>query len=183
MKTLSLALLLLVAAPAPGASARSHESDDCGIETHCCDFPTRWGPRHATHDARIAVTTEDGDATLVLTDELVAVQLSDRKYHDISRKLRDKEDGNDENDDNPLAIAIKTAVFSGVRSMLAHSAECPIRELRSVEYRDGRLIFITRDDDRIFRGMRIDDQNVMDGFSEKDARAFVREFVRAAARR
>jgi hypothetical protein len=180
MKTLSLALFLLIALPAPGASARSHDGDECGIETSCCDFPTRWGPRHTARDARIAVTTEDGDATLVLTDECVAVQLSDRKYHDIQRKLRCKEDGDDDDSDNPLAIAIKTAVFSGVRSMLAHSAECPIRELKSVEYRDGRLIFITRDDDRIFRGMSIDDRNVMEGFSDKDALAFVHEFQKVA---
>jgi hypothetical protein len=180
MKTFAFVLLLSLVAPISGAAARACDWDDHHhMNLSCGDGPSRFGPRHDVRDARIAVTTQDGDATLLLTDEVVAVQLSDRKLHDIRRELRAKED--EEEDDNPLATAIKTVVFTSVRSVLAHSAECPLRDLRSVEYRDGRLVFLTRDDGHVFADMSVDDHDVMEGLSQRDAQEFVREFRRVKA--
>jgi len=47
-----------------------------------------------------------------------------------------------------------------------------------VRYRDGRLILVTEDGDRIFEDLDINDHEVLEGFAEHDARAFVREFRR-----
>lgn len=77
-----------------------------------------------------------------------------------------------------LARTIKTAVLTSVRSALDHSIECSIREVSDVEYRRGRLIMTTGDGDRLFENVEISDQDMMEGFSETDARAFVREFRR-----
>jgi hypothetical protein len=81
-----------------------------------------------------------------------------------------------EHEDEPLASAIVSAVVGSVRSLLDHSAECPIRDLASVEYTGGGLVFTTEDGDRVLQGIDIDDDDVMREFSERDARAFVREF-------
>jgi hypothetical protein len=108
----------------------------------------------------------------------VAVQLSDRTLRDVRRELRDKED----EEDNALARAVMAVVMSGVRSLLDHSAECPIRDLRDVEYRHGRLVFTTEDGEQMFSNMDVNDCEVMEGFSGDDARAFVREFHRAKDR-
>jgi hypothetical protein len=145
------------------------------MSTSCCDRPTRWAHRHDPRDARLAITSEGGDATLILTDEVAAIQLSDRALHRVYRKLRDEQE-NDE--DNAFASAIRTAVFSSVRVLLNHSAECPIRDIRDVEYRGGRLRFTSEDGERIFKSIRFDDQDVMGGFGEQDAQAFAREFRR-----
>lgn len=143
-----------------------------------CDPPARWADRYDTGDARLAITTEDGDVTLLLTRRVVAFQLSDRTFHKVDRKLhRERED----EEDNPLADAIKAAVVGSVRALLDHSLECRIRDLRSVDYRKGRLVFVTEDGDRLFADMEINDSDVVESFSPEDARAFVREFRRLKA--
>lgn len=123
----------------------------------------------------MAIVTEDDDAMLLITNEVVAVQLSDRVLRKVRRELRREENADD---DNALAHAIKAVVLSGVRALLDHSAECSIRDLRDVEYRHGCLVFTTEDGESLFEDMNVDDQDVMRSFSESNARAFVREFRR-----
>ena len=173
MKKALLTLIALALWPAHDALAR-----DC-VTTTCCESPARWAERHDPRDARIAITTERDDAMLVLTDQVVAVQLSDRVLRKVRRELRREQD---QDGDNVLAHAIKTAVLSGVRALLDHSAECSIRDLRDVDYRQGRLVFTTEGGHRVFDDVDINDEDVMRGFSEFDARAFVREFRRVKSR-
>jgi hypothetical protein len=45
-----------------------------------------------------------------------------------------------------------------------------------VDYRDGRLMFITEKGKEIFEDIEVNDDPLTSGFSERDARAFVREF-------
>ena len=177
MKTVLLTLLGLTLLPAPGAFA--HGSDLCRLNTSCCDAPVRWAQRHDTRGTRIAITSADGDALLLLTDDVVAMQLSERTFHKIKRELRH---GGDDAEDNPFAQAIKTAVMASVSSLLNHSAECPIRDLKDVDYRQGRLVFTSEDGGRVFDHVNVNDEDVMRTFSEDDARLFVREFRRAKSR-
>lgn len=177
MKTALLTLLGLLLLPAPGAFARGN--DLCTLHTSCCDMPVRWAQRHDADGARVAITSGDGDVALLLTDDVVAMQLSDRTLRKIKRELRHERN---EDEDNAFALAIKSAVVASVGSLLDHSAECPIRDLKDVDYRQGRLIFTTENGRRLFDSVHVDDQDVMRGFSENDARLFVREFRRAKAR-
>jgi hypothetical protein len=178
MKLLLMTCVFL-ATLGPG-SAAARESSDLSLRSSCCTAPMRWGTRHDLRDARISIRTRDGGAVLLLTDEVVAVQLSDRALRDLRREMRDKED---EDDDSALARAIKVAVLSGVRELLSNSAECPVREVGDVEYRNGHLIITTRDDETIFDDMELSDHEVMDDFAPSDARAFVRAFRRLEAER
>jgi hypothetical protein len=168
-----LGLTLLSTLSPPGASARCKEL--CRIQAPSCERPARWAQRHDDQQAVIAITTRDGDATLLLTDEVVALQLSDRKLHRIKRELQRERD---DEEDNALAQAIKTAVITGVSSLLDHCAECPISDLRDVDYRDGRLVFITEGGREVLQSGDGDDQNTLRGFSASDARQFVKEFRR-----
>jgi hypothetical protein len=94
--------------------------------------------------------TEDRAAALVLTRDRVAVQLSDRALRDFDREIsREKDD----EDGGVIADAIKGAILGSVRALLDHSLECPVEDLRDVRYRDGRLILITEDGDRIFEDL------------------------------
>lgn len=169
MKTASLAVALLTLAALQPALPAGPLARASGFS--CCGDPIHWAARHDAGQARIAITTQDGKVTLLLTPAIVALQLSERTLHKVDRKLRDHED-----QDNPLADAIQTAVLETVRELLDHSAECPVRELRDVAYRDGRLVFTTRAGKHIFDDLEVNDSQVMDGFSERDARAFVAEF-------
>lgn len=146
----------------------------------CCNDPVRWSARHDANDARIAITTEDGKVTLLLTREVVAVQLSDRTMRKLDRELRD---ARREGDDGVLGEAIKAAVLGGVRALLDHSAECPVREIRDVSYAGGRLVITARDGGRVFDGFEVDDDDLLTRFERDDALAFVREFRRVKGAR
>jgi len=179
MKLALAALVLLTLLPAGPAPA--HESRGVRVSRFDCDDPLRWGPRHDASRSRLAITTEDGKVTLVLTDRVVAFQLSDRTLRKLDREIR--RERHEDEDDGVIGEAIKAAVLGTVRSALAHSAECPVRELRDVRYEDGRLVFVTRDGSRLFEQFEVDDTSALEAFDPRDARAFVREFHRLKAER
>jgi hypothetical protein len=175
---LGLLLMIALAAATPTAPTVALGFESPSISTSCCDPPVHWMPRHDSRDARKAITTESGDAMVVLTERVVAVQLSDRTIHKMKREFRKEK----EDEDNIIASAIKNAVMSTVETFLDRSAEVSVRDLRDVSYRDGRLVFTTEDDDPIFEKIDINDEPMMRGFSEVDARAFVQEFRRVKAK-
>jgi hypothetical protein len=141
-----------------------------------CDRPARWADRYHSSDARLTITTEGNDVTLLVTNDVVAMQLSDRTFHRIEKKTKAAER---EDDDNILSQAIKTAVLGSVRALLDHSAECRLRDLRDARYEEGRLVIVTKEGDHLFEDVKVNDRLVLADFSEHDARAFVREFQRA----
>jgi hypothetical protein len=171
---------LALAALLPAGPALAHDAHGVRLNRFDCDDPLRWAARHDASRARHAITTEDGKVTLVLTDRVVALQLSDRTMRKLDRELRRERR---EDDDGPLGEAIKAAVLGTVRSALDHSAECPLRELRDVRYEDGRLVFVTHDGERLFERIEVDDESVLEAFDPGDAREFVREFHRVRASR
>jgi hypothetical protein len=158
-----LALVLLPVLPVtPAANAT----------TLACGRHVRWAEHHDPTVARLAITSEDGNVTLLLTDREVAVQLSDRMLHRVNRELRDKE----REQDNVLGSVIVSAVAGTVREMIEKSFECRVRDLRDVTYEDGRLQFIGRDGEPVFERVDICDSDLASAFSERDARRFVSEF-------
>lgn len=181
MKPAIAALALLALLPAGSSLAHDNDGIRIGPGFHC-DDPMRWGPREVASQARIAITTEDGKVTLVLTDRVVAFQLSDRTMRKLDRELARARHERDD-DDGAIGAAIKTAILGSVRSLLDQSAQCPVGELRDVRYEDGRLVFIARDGDRLFENFEVDDEDVLESFDPQDARALVREFLRLRAGR
>ena len=176
MRTAVITLMLAALLPAGAALAHDHH-----VNIGSCEVrePLEWGARHDLARARFAMLTEDRAAALVLTRDRVAIQLSDRALRDLDREIsREKDD----EDGGVIAGAIKGAILGSVRALLDHSLECPLEDLRDVRYRDGRLILITEDGDHIFEDLNINDHEVLEGFSEHDALAFVREFRRAKER-
>jgi coenzyme F420-reducing hydrogenase beta subunit len=53
--------------------------------------------------------------------------------------------------------------------VLRRSLEIPIDDVRSVDYRNGRLVITTEDDDRVFDHVEVNDTDVMESFSRRDA--------------
>lgn len=180
MKTIApvLALAVLTLVPAERAMARDH--DDCcpSFSLNGCDAPAHWMHRH-DDDTRFAITTRGGEVTLLLTGRDVAIQLSDKTMRKVDRRMRDERD---DGDDNSLRNVIEDAVFSSVRSVLDHSMNYPIRDMDRVEYTNGRLELYGENGRRVFHRVDVHDEDMMTCFSERDARAFVREFRNAKAR-
>jgi hypothetical protein len=178
MRTAAIALLLATLLPAGAARAHDHH-----VNLGSCEVrePLQWGARHDLARARFAMLTEDRATALVLTRDVVALQLSDRTLRDLDRDLERERHGPDD-EDGLLARVIKSAVLGSVRELLDHSLACPIRDLRDVRYHDGRLVLITENGDRVFEDLNVNDHEVLADFSERDALAFVREFRRAKER-
>ena len=174
MRALATAVLAATVLFAPPALAKDRDDCEHSIDVgSSLEWPARWAPRHDTRLARCTITTRDGDVSLLLTSTAVAFQFSDDKMEHIERKLRNEQF---DDDDSDLGSAIKTAVLAGVRVLLKHSAECPMRELRDVDYRGGRLVFVTRSGDRVFDQLEVNNLPLDSAFPEPEARAFVREF-------
>jgi hypothetical protein len=173
-------ITLIVAALLPAGAALAH---DHHVNIGSCEVrePLEWGARHDLARARFAMLSEDRAVALVLTRDRVAIQLSDRTLRDLDREIAHEKDRDE--DGGVIADAIKGAILGSVRALLDHSLECPVEDLRDVRYRDGRLILITEDGDRIFEDLNINDHEVLAGFSEHDALAFTREFRHAKERR
>lgn len=178
MKPLLFATALLAATT---SAAFAHDSSCLGRGIGC-RAPLHWSQRHDAEDARIEITSTDGKIALVMTGDVVAMQLSDDTMHRVDRKLHRARREQDD-DDTAIGSAVKAAVLSAVRSLLDHSAECPLREIRDVRYEDGRLVFVTRGGRRLFERFEVQDRDVLESFDPADARAFVSAFHQSASPR
>lgn len=173
---IGVAALALAAGPAltspPTADASTFNCSGFGKDV-------RWADRQDPTDARFAITTRNGQVTLILTERDVAFQLSDRAMRKVRRELKEARD----DQDNVLASVVATVVTNTVREVLDHSLQCHVRDLRDVSYEDGRLVFVGKRGKAIFCGEESCDPDCMQSFSEADAQAFVREFRRVKAGR
>jgi hypothetical protein len=173
MKTpIAFAVLALAAMPALPAGPTAD-----AMTISCRDKYVRLREHQDLADARFAMDSRNGKVTLLLSDRVVAFQLSDRTVNKVRRELRDKK----EEQDNWFAAAIVTAVAGTVSEFIDSSVECRIRDLKDVRFQDGRLVFISRDGRQIFDDVDVDDSDVCSSFSDSDARRFVREFRRVKA--
>lgn len=175
------ALLLVVALASTGPlahEANAGECQNCNFSLST-DAPVRCAARHRADEVRFSIKTDNRNAVLLLTDDVVALQLSDRVLHKLDRKMREAED----EEDCGLGSVIKTAVLASVRSLLDHSADCDIADISFADYRDGELVLRGPNGEHIFANASIDDEEVMRSFSESDARAFVRELRRQMERK
>jgi len=172
MKLPVLALSALMLLPAHQAAAQRHGTHiEINDDDH--ESPARPGPRHDLRDARYAITTTDDVASLLLTRRVVALQLTERALGNIGREMdEDDEDG----DGGFIGRFVASVVKSSVRTVLRRSLEIPIDDVRSVDYRNGRLVITTEDDDRVFDQVEVNDTDVMESFSRRDAEEFVRQF-------
>ena len=133
------------------------------------DPRTQFGPRHDLRAARLAITTRDGSTSLLLLDDVVAVQLTDRT-------LAGATTGED-------AGFLEEIVVAGVRTALRKAVEYPIANIRSAEVRDGAIVLTNDKNQPIFTEIKVNGKEVLRGFSAGDAVRFVSAFrARQAAR-
>ncbi|SOD01745.1 hypothetical protein SAMN05216486_10140 [bacterium JGI 053] len=173
MKLPVLALSALMLLPAHSAAAQRHGTRiEISDDDHDAS-PARPGPRHDLRDARYAITTTNDVASLLLTRRVVALQLTERALGRIGREMDDEDDADD---GGFIGRFVASVVKSSVRTVLRRSLEIPIDDVRSVDYRNGTLVITTEDDDRVFDQVEVDDTDVMESFSRRDAEEFVRQF-------
>ena len=166
MKTLtSCALVLLLSAPVVSADDKK---EGISISFSSEDSRTRLAPRHDADKARFAITSRNG-ATLLLTNDVVAVQLSEARL----AKVQTKDDAN----------FLEEFLAAGVRLAIGKSVEYPIANIRSAEVRNGVLTLTNDQGKPVFEGVQVDRQDVLRSVSAADAAKFVNAFRVVKSRR
>lgn len=145
------------------AQDSSHFSIDEEIDV---DFVPR-----LTHDeAEFAITTREKSVDLLLTPSTIVIQFTDSFMDKIDDEINDEADAEDS---AVVGEVIRSMVSSGIRTLLDRAMAIPLTEISEISYDEGRIIIKDRDGDEIFRDLEIDDKNVMEDFSRRDARRFV----------
>jgi hypothetical protein len=168
MKTLSAcALVLLLLANAVSASEKKKEGISVSFSSE--DSRTRLAPRRIAREARLAVTTRNGAAVLMLTNDVVAVQLS----NDALAGLEQNEDAN----------FLEELLASGVKLAVGKSVEYPVANIRSAEVRNGVLVLTNDDGQPVFDNIKVNGANVARDLSAADAAKFAEAFRAVKSKR
>src|SRR5690349_18957882 len=119
MKKLLVVAVLLIAT----AALASDDKKGISISFNSSDSRTHLGPRLDARQARLAITNHDGSVSLLLMNDVVAVQLTDRVLAKVSAK-----------DD---AGFLEELFVGGVQTALRKAVEYPISAISSADIRDG----------------------------------------------
>jgi hypothetical protein len=160
MKTISVCALALVMSAAVAGAAEKKPGISLSFSSE--DPQTHLGPRRNVRDARTAITSRDGSVSLLLMNDVVAVQLTDRVLDQVETK-----------DDASL---IEEIVASGVRLALRKAVEVPIASIRSAEVRDGVLALTNDKNKPVFTEIKVNGTDVLRNFATADAVRFVNAF-------
>jgi hypothetical protein len=166
MKTLTCALALLLCA---GSASAGEKKQGISISFNSEDSRTRLAARHDAREARLAVSTRNGAAVLLLTNDVVAVQLTDATL----AKVETEDDAN----------FLEELIVSGVRLAVGKSVEYPIAHIRSAEIRDGALALTSDQGKPVFDNVKVNGENVTHDLSTGDAAKFVNAFRAVKAKR
>lgn len=170
MKTLTTcALALLLTATVATAAEKGEKKDGISISFDSDDSRVRLAPRHMTRDARLALTTRSGAAVLLLTNDVVAVQLSGETLE----SMETKKDAN----------FLEELLVAGVRLAVGKAVEYPIANIRSAEVRNGVLVLTNDQGKPVFDEIKVNGSNVTRDFSAADAAKFVSAFRLVKGRR
>ena len=167
MKILTACALVLLLSAAVASAAEKKEGISISFSSD--DPRTRLATRHDARDARLAVTTRSKTAMLLLTNDVVAVQLTDATL----AKMETKDDAN----------FLEELVASGVRLAVGKSVEYPVANIRSAEIRNGVLTLTNDQGKPVFDEIKVNGSNVTRDLSAADAARFVNAFRAVKSRR
>ena len=165
MKKLLVLALLLTAT----AALASGDKKGISISFDSEDSRTQLGPRLDVRAARLAITNRDGSVSLLLMNDVVAVQLTDR----VLAKVPAKDD----------AGFLEELVTAGVRTALRRAVEYPISAISSAGIRDGALVLTNDKGQPVFKEVKVNGTDVLRDFSIGDAARFVNAFRAAKSQR
>jgi hypothetical protein len=161
MKTLAMSSLVLLLSTAV-AFAGDTKKPGLSISFNSDDSRTRVGARHTAREARVAVETRSGGATLLLLNDAVAVQLSDTALGAL--------------EPNADTSVIEEMLAAGVGVIVRKSVEYPLAHIRSAEIRNGILVLTNDEGKAVFSDIKVNGSNVTRDFSPADAARFVSAF-------
>ena len=124
----------------------------------------------------LRVFNQDSSVNLILQGANVLAGLSPKTVERIRSEMQQSM----ADDTAGLGGSIAQMVKKTVAGAVGTHAVYPVRNMREIEYRDGRIVITRRDGstDELFSSIKKDEQRMSETFSPEDARRFV-EAVRA----
>ena len=129
-------------------------------------------PRFPNSDAEYHITTQENSVNLLLTNSAIYLQFTDDYLEKIAKEIRGKDK---EEESTHFAAVLRSALSSGVRTLLDRAITVPLDEIKEMYYENSRLVIINRDGKEIFEGAEVEDVVIMEDFSRRDARRFIAE--------
>lgn len=129
-------------------------------------------PRYPTSDAEYHITTQEKSVTLLLTNSAIYFQFTE----DYLEKIADEIRGEGESEESThFGAVLRSALSSGVRTLLDRAILVPFDEIEEIYYENGRLVIINQNGEEMFEEAEVEDVLIMEDFSRRDARRFVAE--------
>lgn len=131
----------------------------------------------------LTITSTDGGVELILTDTSVSMKLSDTILQQVQREMQQNLQNDRDVQKGGLAARFAHFVTTAVEGLLHHTIEYSIRDIASVAYQDGGLVFIYGKKQMLsFETVNVDGKPALKSFAEADSRAFVQRFADVKAR-
>lgn len=172
MRTLISAALVVLISATPSAAQQIEADSDIDAEI---------GPRLAAQDADFAISTQQNDVSLLLRGDSVFMQLTDAGLEDLQNRARTGKS----DEDSSLAVRVMEGALLGSLAVLFDMAVgLHVADVDSAAYEHGGLRLRSADGDELF-DISLNDRDVMEDFSERDARRFIErlESIKQRARR
>ncbi|MBV8518076.1 MAG: hypothetical protein JO197_11810 [Acidobacteria bacterium] len=154
-------------------------ADGLSLSVSVKDSRTSVGPHRELRDARLTIVSRDGMTALMLLENSVAVQLTDRALAQMKSEEK-KKDGEEK---GFLEGLIEAAVMGGVKFATGKSLEFPIASIRSVDYTNDELRLLNDKNERVFEELKVNHVDELRNFAPADAARFVSALRAAKARK
>jgi hypothetical protein len=122
----------------------------------------------------MVITNRTGEIDLVLSEESLAMKLSDQKLEEIESEFEDERESGDE---TGLAADFKTFVLDSVEKMLNQQLIYPLDAINAMNWQDGEIVIDVEGEGFIsFSEVSVDGDMALETFREEDALAFIAAF-------
>lgn len=167
-RTLTGCLIMILSVALLPSTLLAQNNPSIGVSS---DIDAETTDRFTESDAIRLITNKDETVDLAVTDSGVAIQFSDKFLENLEDGIKNSEEETGEA--SAFADAIRSMVGSGVRTLLDHAILIPYFEIGSVSYSEGRIIITDVNGKDMLEDLEINDKQVMDDFSRRDARRLV----------
>ncbi|MEX2457250.1 MAG: hypothetical protein WD381_08030 [Balneolaceae bacterium] len=132
-------------------------------------------PRLSVKDAKLAISNRDNSVDLLLTNEAIVFQFTE----DYLKEIADDIEESDKMHDSASFVQIfKEVISQSVYTLLDRAIAVPLSEIKQISYENGKIIIISTDDEELFEDLEINDKQILEDFSRRDAQRFVAESER-----
>lgn len=129
-------------------------------------------PRLSMKDAAFGISNQDKSVDLLLTNDAIVIQFTEDYLKGITEDI---EESDKMTDSASFAQILKEVLSKSVHSLLDRAISIPFNEIDQISYEDGKIVIINKNKEELFDELEINNKQIMEDFSKRDARRFIAE--------